>query len=138
MMLSPRHVDAPRTSGRLHADHGVVTLEGAVLAPVIIFATMVIVQAAAYFMANTSATNAAQIAVESARVQGAADADGVTAGRRYLSGVSAMEDADLRVSRSATTVTATVTASAPSIVPLVPMPDVRAEINAPVERVTQP
>lgn len=137
-MTTPRRVNAPRPWNRLRAEHGVATLEGAVVAPVVIFATMIVVQAACYFMANTTATNAAQIAVETARVQGASDADGVAAGRGYLADVSAMNDADLNVSRSAETVTATVTAPAPSIVPLVPMPDVRAEINAPVERVTQP
>jgi Flp pilus assembly protein TadG len=116
----------------------VVALEGAIMAPVVILATMIIVQAACYFMANTTATNAAQISAEMARVRGATDADGERAGRDYLSQVDAMSDARISVTRSDGRVTATVTAPAPSIVPLVPMPDVRSEINAPVERVTRP
>lgn len=125
-------------SARLRHDSGVATLEGAVLAPIVIFATMVIVQAACYFMANTTATNAAQISVESARLQGATDADGEEAGRSYLSQVTALDDATVDVGRAGGTVTATVIAPAPSIVPLVPMPEVRSVVNAPEERVTQP
>lgn len=108
------------------------------MAPVVILATMVIVQMAAYFMANTTATNAAQISAETARVRGATDAQGEAAGRTYLAGIDAMSQAQIDVTRSGGRVTATVTAPAPSIVPLIPMPDVRSEINAPVERLTQP
>lgn len=106
------------------------------MAPVVILATMIIVQAACYFMANTTATNAAQISAETARVRGATDADGMRAGRDYLGDIDAMAQASISVTRSGGTVTATVTA--PAIVPIVPMPDVRSEINVPVERVTRP
>lgn len=115
-----------------------MTLEGAVVAPVIILATMIIVQAACYFMANTTATNAAQISAETARVRGATNSEGAQAGRDYLAGVDAMSAAQVSVSRADGRVTAVVTAPAPSIVPLIPMPEVRSEINAPVERLTQP
>lgn len=108
------------------------------MAPVVILATMIIVQAACYFMANTTATNAAQISAEMARVRGATDTDGVQAGRDYLADIDAMSQATISVTRSGGRVTATVTAPAPSIVPIVPMPDVRSEINVPVERVTRP
>ncbi|KRE37727.1 hypothetical protein ASG73_08765 [Janibacter sp. Soil728] len=122
---------------RLRAESGAVTLEGAIMAPVVILATMIIVQAACYFMANTTATNAAQISAEMARVRGATDTDGVQAGRDYLADIDAMSQATISVTRSGGRVTATVTAPAPSIVPIVPMPDVRSEINVPVERVTR-
>ncbi|CAM4080917.1 TadE/TadG family type IV pilus assembly protein [Janibacter anophelis] len=127
-----------RLPDRLRADSGAVALEGAIMAPVVILATMVVVQMAAYFMANTTATNAAQISAETARVRGATDAQGEAAGRSYLAGIDAMSQAQIDVTRSGGRVTATVTAPAPSIVPLIPMPDVRSEINAPVERLTQP
>ncbi|WKV15746.1 pilus assembly protein [Janibacter limosus] len=123
---------------RLRADAGAVTLEGAIMAPVVILATMIIVRAACYFMANTTATNAAQISAETARVRRASDADGMRAGRDYLGDIDAMAQASISVTGSGGTVTATVTAPAPAIVPIVPMPDVRSEINVPVGRVTRP
>lgn len=136
--MTPRRALVPRHRDRLSADHGVATLEGVIVAPIVIFATMVVVQLACYYMANTTATNAAQISVEAARVQGATDAQGVRAGQEYLANVDALSGAEVSVGRAGGRVTAVVTAPAPSIVPLVPLPEVRSEINAPVERVTQP
>lgn len=52
--------------------------------------------------------------------------------------MTALDDATVDVGRAGGTVTATVIAPAPSIVPLVPMPEVRSVVNAPEERVTQP
>lgn len=127
-----------RAPGRWRCDAGAVALEGAVVAPVVILATMVIVQIALYFIANTAATNAAQIAAESARVSGASADLGESAGRDYLQQVGGLEDPAIDVSRSPASVTATVTADAPSVVPFVSLPQIKADINAPVERVTTP
>lgn len=123
---------------RLVADDGVATLEAAVIAPALLFATMALVQAALYFMATTSVTNAAQIALETARTDTATAQAGEGAGGSYLSKQSMVTDSSITVQRGTDTVTATVTGQAPSLVPFLTLPTIQRTIDGPVERVTAP
>ena len=123
---------------RLDADDGIATLEAAILAPVLLFATMALVQSAIYFMATTSVTNAAQIALETARTESSSASAGEGAATSYLSRQSMVTDPGVSVQRGPETVTVLATGQAPSLVPFVTLPPIERSIDGPLERVTAP
>lgn len=119
-------------------DDGSATLQFVVLAPVLIFATFLLLQAAMYYLANTSVTNGAQIALEAARAETATAQDGENAASGYLAQQSIVTDTSVSVDRTGEQVTVTTTGQAPSVVPFVQLPAVRSQLTGPVERVTAP
>lgn len=119
-------------------DDGSATLQFVVLAPVLIFATFLLLQAAMYYLANTSVTNGAQIALEAARTETATSQDGEDAASAYLGDQSIVTDTSVSVDRSDEQVTVTTRGQAPSVVPFIELPAVQSRLTGPVERVTAP
>lgn len=129
---------AESTRSRLGADDGSATLEAAIIAPVLLFATMALIQAVLYFLASTSVTNAAQIALESSRAEAATAANGQQAAQTYLADQSMVTNTTVSVERGAERVEVNATGTAPSLVPFLTLPAVESTIEGPVERVTAP
>lgn len=139
-MSSSRRTQHPAESirSRLGADDGSATLEAAVVAPVLLLATMALIQTVLYFLAATSVTNAAQIALESSRADAATAAQGRAAAQTYLADQSMVTEPAVSVERGAEYVEVTATGTAPSLVPFLTLPVIESTIEGPVERVTAP
>lgn len=110
-----------------------------ILLPALFAVLFLGMQAALYFHARTIAIAAAQ---EGARAAGAEDGtsrDGGRAAAAYLADVGgdALESTDVRVSRTATTASVTVTGRSLSVLPGW-RPTVRQEATVTVERLTAP
>lgn len=116
-------------------DAGAASLEAVIIAPVVLLATLMIIQAGFYYMSNVTAGNAAQLAVERARTEGSTDGAGQAAAQEYLARVGE-DGAQVSVSRTATEVTASVTTASPSLLPGDLLPDVTVQAVGPLERVT--
>lgn len=139
-MMARRTPETPGESStsRPGSSDGSATLQFVVLAPVLIFVTFLLLQAAMYYLANTSVTNGAQIALEAARTETASAEDGENAATGYLSQQSIVTNVSVSVDRSGEQVTVTTSGQAPSVVPFVQLPDVHSRLTGPVERVTAP
>lgn len=125
----------PHQGPRHLSDAGSASVEGVIIAPIMLLATLLIIQAGFYYMTSATVGNAAQLAVERARTEAGTDQSGQAAARDYLN--RAGEDtAQIQISRTATEVTATVTTPAPSLLPGGLLPDVEVVAVGPVERVT--
>ena len=113
-------------------------LEGAILAPVVLLITLMIIQTGFYLLARNTVTNAAQVAVEIARAEGGSAAAGRAAATGYLAQVGGPDGVQVSVTRGAQSATATVTAPFPKLTPILDLSDMQVTVNAPVERLTQP
>lgn len=131
-----RHRDRPAHPAGRFGDAGSVSVEGVIIAPIVLLATLLVLQAGFYYMANVTAGNAAQLAVERARSEGSSDSAGQAAAQEYLARAGE-SGAQVDVSRTATEVTASVTTESPALIPGGLLPDVTVHAVAPVERVTQ-
>ncbi|MFL6027790.1 MAG: TadE family protein [Friedmanniella sp.] len=108
----------------------------AVIWPVLLFVTLGIIQAGIWLHARNVAERAAAAAVDTAR----GSLGRVGESRRLgmeLARAGGLENVSLEVSRSATSVTATLTADAPLILDL-GLARLQESASAPVERVTPP
>lgn len=132
-----RRPSAENPGSRLNNDAGVATLEAVIVFPVVLLATFIAFQAVLFYMAHTATTNAAQIALETARAQSSSAEAGQSAGTGYLSGQNVVSDGSVDVSRGGDTVTVEARGTAPSLVPF-DLPDVTSTLSAPVEEVSQP
>lgn len=121
---------------RLRDDGGSSTVEAALWMPVLFAVIWLAAQLALWLVAQHAATAAATTAVDQARLRGATTADGTAAGRRQLDTTGVLRQPSLKMTRSANTVTVTVTGSAPRILPL--RLHVSATQTGPIERDTRP
>jgi Flp pilus assembly protein TadG len=116
-MTTP-HPPHPATAG--DGERGSATLELAVLFPIFLLLLAAAVQAGLYFYAREIALSAAQDGVQTARLQGAALAAGVTTARSDATtagGGSLHDVAVVTTGTTGTTIRITVTGAALSIVP---------------------
>jgi hypothetical protein len=99
-----------------------------------LLAVMVLVQAAAWGLADLSARHAADHGVQTARVAGGTTQDGHSATTHMLAEINpnGLTDVEITVDRTAETTTITITGDALQIVPLVTVP-VRVQAQAPTE-----
>ena len=113
-------------------DRGVTTVGFAVVFASILLLVMLAVQAGLYWHVRQRAdAAAARAAAAAARVDGSS-ANGHAAADAFLSGAP-IDDASVRVSRGGTSATASVSGTAPSLVPIVAWA-VYAEATVPLER----
>lgn len=136
--LAPSHLVA-RLRRSIGDERGDGPASAAVIAPVVLLLTFVIIQAGLYGHARAVASGAAQVGVEAARTM---DSDGGAGQAAALSNIQQVAPGLLRgvsvsVSRG-DLVTARVTADAPSLVPGFPMPRIDVVAAGPAERITQP
>ena len=93
-----------------------------------------IIQGTMVLQAGNAAQSVASAAYNAARLYGASDGDGVTAGNALLGDLgSTLTNAQVVVERNGQTVTVTVTGQAASLVPGVPL-DVERTVYGPTER----
>lgn len=120
----------PRLRG--HDDRGVVATTVAILFPGVLFLIILAVQAGLYWHANQRAEAAADRAASvAARVDGSAGA-GEAAGWAFLE-AAPLEGASVSVTRGATQAEATVSGTAPALVPVIAW-GVTAHATVEVER----
>lgn len=108
----------------------------AVLAVPVILLLFTIVQAWLYYAANNTAKSAAQAGLQAARVEtGSAGAGRMAAldNARTLGGINNLT---VTSTRGGQTAQVTVTGRAPSVVPFLTLPQIRAEASGAIERVT--
>lgn len=104
------------------------------VAPVLLLFTLTVLQGAMFWHANTAAHSVANYACEAQRLYQASSIAGATAGNEYAQqwgGV--LNNLNLAVARGADTVTVTVTAQAPSIVPGFPLA-LNRTVTCPIEQ----
>jgi Flp pilus assembly protein TadG len=124
---------------RARQDSGALTLSYVIIVPVFLFAVMIMIQIALWFLARSAALAAARQGVSAARVQPVSLAAGRNAARAFArtSGAGFLLAPHAFPSRTATTIVITVTGHVPSLVPGLPIRVTQAA-EAPVERFTTP
>ena len=121
------------------AEQGSLSVEAAVLLPLVLVLTFTIIQGGLWFHATSLCQGAAQAAVRAGRVIDAPAGTGANAGMAYLSSVGggALTSPTLTETRTATTLTATCVATAPMVVPVAGLDlTVRESSQAQLERFT--
>ncbi len=120
-------------------EEGSTTVEFALLVAVLILAVLAPVQVALWWHARQAADLAVEEALDAAQLTTATAADGETAAHEVLSQVGSLREATVRVTRSATTVTAEVRGRAAQLLLVGPRWPVAVRATAPVERfIAQP
>ncbi len=134
-------IPRPRPAGAGRCDSGSVSLEVVVLFPAALLLVLSALQGALWFHARTVATAAASAGVTVGRAEDGTVASAVAASASVVErsgGSSVLGDAAASGTRSATTMSVTVTGRAPQIVPGVFDAQVRQTVTGAVERVTAP
>lgn len=131
----------PVTSGRRHRDEqGSLTIQIAILLPLLFLLMFAGVQAALYYHARSVAIAAAQEAARAVAAQGGRTSDGLPAAAAFITtegGAGVISSVRVTVQRGQTIVTVTVTGRAMSVLPGW-NPSVTQTATAPVERLTAP
>jgi Flp pilus assembly protein TadG len=99
-------------------ERGFETAETVIVLPVVLILIFVIIQGALWYHSTNLVQAAATSAYESARLYNATESDGVQAGRATATQAGTiLSDVKVTVTRTATDVTATVSAHTPSLIP---------------------
>lgn len=124
----------PVASRRCHDDRGSATTELVIATPALLLLILVSVHLGLWFHAGNLVEAAAEEGARGARVQGATDDDGRARATQMLDelGSSVVTDRTISVSRSATTVTVSITGHAPAVIPGLVL-DVSATARSPIE-----
>ena len=122
------------------ADRGSVTLEIAVLAPVLLLVVFTIVQVGLWSYARSLALGAAQEGVAVGRAHGSSPQAGRARAEQFLAEAAgdSLLGSEVRTSRSGTTLRVEVAGRALSVLPGVPGLPVHQGAEGPIERVTRP
>lgn len=117
------------------SDRGAATLELAVLFPVVLLLMFGSVQGALHFHARNIAHAAASEAVTAGSVAPAGTTGAAEAAQRFIdtAGDGTLVGTSVQVQRTATTLTATVTGRAISVLPGIGMPAIRQTVSGPIE-----
>jgi Flp pilus assembly protein TadG len=119
------------------SDRGNVSVEAAVLLPVLLLVFLVTVQLGTVFYARAVASSAARQGLDAARVADGSEAQGRAAARQFLTDVRAgLRNPAVVVDRRGDDVTVTVTSEVISVVP-VWRPAVTVTVSASTEEVTE-
>jgi Flp pilus assembly protein TadG len=111
-----------------------VSVEAAILLPLLLVIFLATVQLGTIFYARAVASSAARQGLDAARVVDGSEVTGTTAARQFLQQVSAgLRNPAVTVDRRAGEVTVTVAAEVMSLVPAW-RPEVSVAVSAPVER----
>lgn len=122
--------------GWWRADSGSYSIEMAIVAPIILLVLFGTIQTGMWFHARSVATSAAQVSVQASRVYDGSAGAGQSAGMAYISSVGGLDTPGVAVTRGGTQTTAVVTGSTTRLVPGVPLPQIRVQSTAAVERLT--
>lgn len=132
----PHGAQADRYAG----ERGAISLEAAILAPLMLVLVFGAVQAGMMYHARNVAASSAQFGYEAARVQDGTAADGEAAAAGFMADAAPdnMEGVSISADRGAESANVRVRASYPQLVPFLPLPKIDVHAGGPVERVTQP
>lgn len=121
---------------RLRGERGSVTLETAVVFPVVLMLFFGIIQGALYYHAVDVARHAAQSAVTVASARDGSAGAGQAAAESFLAqvGTGTLSGVSIAVDRTAETATATVKGNAVSLVPALELPVISQAAAGVVER----
>jgi len=120
---------------KLRGEKGAQTMESLVTIPLTLLIIFLIVQVGFYFHANNVASSAASAGYNAARAEGTTAEEGRVAANRVLAENSgALTRSGVSTTRSATTVTVTVTGNAPTLVPFWSGPKIERTVSGPAER----
>lgn len=112
------------------SERGSASVEAIVAIPVVLLIIFGIIQGVVVLQANNLAQVAASSAYETARLYDATTEDGIAQGNATLSQAgTTLSGTEVTVQRTAETVTVTVTGTAPSLLPGVPIPISRTIIG---------
>lgn len=134
-LRTPRkHGDRSRTAPMLLDERGTASVQSAVIIPLLFVIFFTIVQGAMIYHAGNIAHAAAAAACNEARTYQSTDTEGYAAGYEtaHQSG-SSLEGTDITITRTSTTVTATVTGQAPLLIPGLSL-DISRTVSGPVEK----
>jgi Flp pilus assembly protein TadG len=124
---------------RSRSDRGSLSLEVAILMPMVLLIVFGVVQGAVWYHARTVATAAANEAAAAARAENASTGQGSAAAQTVLSRNSdVLRDSNVSVSRDANTVTVTVTGKAAVILTNWRVFNISQTVTSPRERITSP
>lgn len=128
-----------RSGSRPRDERGAASIELVILLPALFAVMFLGMQAALYYHARTIAIAAAQEGARAAGAEDATAADGTRTANAYLADVGgdALASSRVRVTRTATAATATVTGRSLSVLPGW-RPQVRQSASVTVERLTAP
>jgi TadE-like protein len=127
-------------NGAGESDRGALTLSYVIILPVVLFAIMVMAQAAVWYLARSAALSAARQGVDAARVEQAAAGSGPEQAVSFARSAAPGFLLDPRASPVGTTRTViviTVRGRVPTLVPLLKL-TVSQTARGPVERFTRP
>lgn len=115
-------------------ERGNASVQSAVIIPLLFFVFFTVLQGAMIYHAGNIAHAAAAAACNEARTYQSIDADGYEAGYEtaHQSG-SSLDSPDITITRTSTTVTATVTGQAPLLIPGLSL-DISRSVSGPVEK----
>ena len=118
-------------------DDGSVSVEAAILLPLLILLFLTTVQLGTFFYARAVASTAARQGLDSARVANGSEGAGSSASEQFLSQVTAgMRNTTVDVARGPEDTSVTVSADVMSLVPFW-APRVTVTVTAPTERVVE-
>lgn len=120
----------PSTQGRRRFDDGGEVAANTVVFVAVLALFFLVVQAGVVYSAHQVARGAARQALDAARVADGTPADGEALAERYLDKTNVLHNAEVTVTRTAATVTATVTGDAWSPRPIA----ITVTMTAPVEQ----
>ncbi|WP_419708050.1 TadE/TadG family type IV pilus assembly protein [Promicromonospora sp. NFX87] len=122
-----------------HDDRGNQALAAVLIYPFLLAFVFGLFQTAFYLHARNVAQHAANGAVQTARLEGATDADGVAAAEVRLDAAQGVViDPAISVTRTPIEVTATIHGAVPSIIPFIPDWSLDQTASGPVERWIEP
>lgn len=123
-----------RPSRALDDERGASSVEAVLVFPALLVLFFTIVHGAVYLHAGTIAQAGAQAAYEEARLYGATEEAGATAGYATIAAAgSGLEGATVLVARTGDSITVTVSGTAPSLLPGLPL-GVTRTVTGPAER----
>lgn len=120
-----------------NSERGSATLENVIAYPVVILLLFGVFQACMFYHAQNVAQGAATVAFHAARVYNGTAESGRAAGQAALGNTESLAGANVRVARTATATTVTVTGRAAYIVPGFPGSTVTKVVTGPTERYVQ-
>lgn len=118
-------------------ERGSLSLETSIIIGPMLLLLLLVIQLGIYGHANNVARSAAQVGAQAGRGINASGAAVQQAASQYLANTGGLLNSHVNAS-TGRTVTVTITGTAATIVPLIPMPKVSATASLPKERVTTP
>lgn len=131
------HLQGHTVTGVADPERGSLSLETSIILGPMLLLLLLVIQLGIYGHATNVARSAAQVGAQAGRGINASSAAMQQAAAQYVANTGGLLNSHVSTS-TGRTVTVTITGTAATIVPLIPMPAVTATASLPKERVTLP